>query len=225
MGFALTLSSPGQPYVALNHRAIAHSNIAQQSKPTNSPQQVWSPGNDPPKKSAAAPVTGSSSTPQAPVQVASLSPENTARQAKPPQPPLSVDTPNPKLETSKQPAISIETRSPKLATSANLDRRFGQLPLSFEPNVGQTDEQVKFLSRGRGYTLFLTDREAVFFLRQASDVKREASGLDNSALNTQQLAPPTQSVCSDEIRRRRYCAEGRRRRKTAWHRELLHRQR
>jgi hypothetical protein len=207
MGFALTVSSPGQPYVALNQRAIAHSNIAQQAKPTNSPQQVWSPGNDPPKKvvqrvssqsavslSAAAPITGSSSTPQAPVQVASLTPENTAREVKAPHPSPSLDTPNQKLETSHQPAISIETRSPKLATTANLDRRFGQLPLSFEPNVGQTDEQVKFVSRGRGYTLFLTDREAVFSLRQSSDVKREASDSDNSALNTQQLAPTTQSV-------------------------------
>jgi hypothetical protein len=31
-----------------------------------------------------------------------------------------------------------------------------QLPLSFERNHGQTDRQVEFLSRGPGYTLFLT---------------------------------------------------------------------
>ena len=30
------------------------------------------------------------------------------------------------------------------------------LPQSFEANRGQTDGQVKFLSRGQGYTLFLT---------------------------------------------------------------------
>lgn len=43
---------------------------------------------------------------------------------------------------------------------------YGKLPLSFEPNHGQTDAQVKFLARGAGYTLFLTPTEAVFSLQQ-----------------------------------------------------------
>jgi hypothetical protein len=38
---------------------------------------------------------------------------------------------------------------------------YGQLPLSFEANHGQTDGRVKFLSRTGGYTLFLTGNEAV----------------------------------------------------------------
>ena len=38
-------------------------------------------------------------------------------------------------------------------------------PLNFEANQGQTDSQVKFLSRGDGYSLFLTSDEAVFMLR------------------------------------------------------------
>jgi hypothetical protein len=38
---------------------------------------------------------------------------------------------------------------------------FGRLPLSFELNHGQVDGAVKFISRARGYTLFLTEREAV----------------------------------------------------------------
>ena len=38
---------------------------------------------------------------------------------------------------------------------------YGNLPLSFEPNRGQTDGQVQFLSRGWGYTLFLTANQAV----------------------------------------------------------------
>jgi len=42
---------------------------------------------------------------------------------------------------------------------------YGQLPLSFEANRGQTDAQVKFLARGPGYTLFLTADEAVFVFR------------------------------------------------------------
>jgi hypothetical protein len=38
---------------------------------------------------------------------------------------------------------------------------FGKLPLGFEANAGQMDGQVKFLARGRGYTLFLTGNSAV----------------------------------------------------------------
>jgi uncharacterized repeat protein (TIGR01451 family) len=42
------------------------------------------------------------------------------------------------------------------------------LPLFFEPNQGQTDPQVKFLSRGSGYGLFLTSDEAVLELHRSS---------------------------------------------------------
>jgi hypothetical protein len=38
---------------------------------------------------------------------------------------------------------------------------YGKFPLSFEANRGQTDKQVRFMSRGPGYTLFLTSSEAV----------------------------------------------------------------
>ena len=41
---------------------------------------------------------------------------------------------------------------------------YGKLPLSFEANHGQTDRQVKFLSRGSGYSLFLTANETVLSL-------------------------------------------------------------
>jgi len=44
---------------------------------------------------------------------------------------------------------------------AEIQEAYGKLPLSFEANRGQTDSRVKFLNRGRGYTLFLTPIEAV----------------------------------------------------------------
>ena len=50
---------------------------------------------------------------------------------------------------------------------------YGRLPLSFEANQGQTDPQVKFLSRGRGYALFLTGDEAVLSLRKPSAVSAQ----------------------------------------------------
>ncbi|HWN09545.1 MAG TPA: SBBP repeat-containing protein [Pyrinomonadaceae bacterium] len=53
------------------------------------------------------------------------------------------------------------------ADSAAAQRNYGALPLSFEPNQGQADRSVKFLSRGKGYTLFLTPTEAVFRLQMS----------------------------------------------------------
>ncbi|HEX4640263.1 MAG TPA: SBBP repeat-containing protein, partial [Chthoniobacterales bacterium] len=47
---------------------------------------------------------------------------------------------------------------------AQLSEAYGKLPLSFEANAGQTDPRVKFLSRGSGYSLFLTNNEAVLAL-------------------------------------------------------------
>jgi len=41
---------------------------------------------------------------------------------------------------------------------------YAKLPLSFEANQGQTDARVKFLSRGPGYTLFLTGDEVALEL-------------------------------------------------------------
>jgi Beta-propeller repeat len=43
---------------------------------------------------------------------------------------------------------------------------YGRLPIRFEANEGQTDAKVKFLSRGAGYGLFLTQSEAVLTLRR-----------------------------------------------------------
>jgi len=40
----------------------------------------------------------------------------------------------------------------------------GNLAMSFEPNEGQFDAGVKFVSRGGGYTLQLADTEATLFL-------------------------------------------------------------
>ena len=45
-------------------------------------------------------------------------------------------------------------------------RGYGQLPMRFEPNQGQTDAAVQYLARGPGYQLFLTAEEAVLVLRQ-----------------------------------------------------------
>src|SRR5256885_16943559 len=48
--------------------------------------------------------------------------------------------------------------------------KFGRTPLVFEPNYGQTDSSVRFLSRGDKYGLFLTESEAVVSLGGATPV-------------------------------------------------------
>jgi len=54
---------------------------------------------------------------------------------------------------------------PPEKTLAPSSIRSSPLPLSFEANQGQVDEQVKYLARGQGYTLFLTPGAAVLGLR------------------------------------------------------------
>jgi len=71
-----------------------------------------------------------------------------------------------------------QIQNPKLVET------YGRLPLSFEINQGQTDSQVKFLSRGPGYTLFLTGDEAVLTLRQPSAVSAQPSALGTSKSET-----------------------------------------
>jgi hypothetical protein len=63
--------------------------------------------------------------------------------------------------------ISPNTRNTPVTderSKARVREAYGKLPLRFEVNAGQTDSQVKFLSQGNGYTLFLTPAEAVLGL-------------------------------------------------------------
>jgi hypothetical protein len=61
--------------------------------------------------------------------------------------------------------LALAQSTPDPAAQGKIVENYGKLPLTFEANQGQTDPRVKFLSRGSGYTLFLTANEAVFSLR------------------------------------------------------------
>jgi hypothetical protein len=52
------------------------------------------------------------------------------------------------------------------AASKQLSATFGKIPLSFQPNQGQADASVQFLSRGPGYSLFLVQGEVILNLEQ-----------------------------------------------------------
>jgi uncharacterized protein (TIGR03437 family) len=47
-------------------------------------------------------------------------------------------------------------------------RAYGRLPMNFEVNQGQANTEVRFIARGRGYQVFLTDTEAVLALQIAA---------------------------------------------------------
>jgi len=57
------------------------------------------------------------------------------------------------------PTRSSEAPQQMLAT-------YGHLPMTFEPNQGQTDRSVRFLARGSGYGLYLTAQQAVLALQR-----------------------------------------------------------
>ena len=66
------------------------------------------------------------------------------------------------------PAPAVASPEPVApAEHMRVDERYGRLPMAFEPNLGQTDSQVRYLARGRGYTTFVTDEEVVLALAAA----------------------------------------------------------
>ncbi len=81
---------------------------------------------------------------------------------------------------------------PDQSVRARVNQRYGDLPLSFEANRGQSNAQVKFLSRGAGYNLFLTSTEAVMALRKNQNAK--FAGKNSASLMTRASRSSAQAV-------------------------------
>ena len=60
--------------------------------------------------------------------------------------------------------------SPAVRTHAM--QMYSGLPMSFEANAGQTDPRVRFLAHAPGYSLFLTNEEAVLSLSEPSPARK-----------------------------------------------------
>src|SRR5215831_18436435 len=58
-----------------------------------------------------------------------------------------------------------QSKEPDATAKARISQNYGKLPMLFESNRDQTDPRVKFIARGSGYSMFLTDNEAVMRLR------------------------------------------------------------
>ncbi|HUO03725.1 MAG TPA: SBBP repeat-containing protein [Candidatus Binataceae bacterium] len=68
------------------------------------------------------------------------------------------------------------------AKRSRIDERYGTIPRYFEPNLGQTDSRVKFLSHGDGHTLFLTADGALLSIDSATNAANGADRGNGMAL-------------------------------------------
>src|SRR6202521_3807353 len=59
---------------------------------------------------------------------------------------------------------SLDSKLSRAKENSRWAESYGKLPLSFEENQGQTAQQVRYVSHGDGYELFLTPQEAVLAL-------------------------------------------------------------
>jgi len=73
---------------------------------------------------------------------------------------------------------------------ATLADAYGKLPLAFEPNQGQTNESVKFLARGKGYTLFLTPTEIMLGFHHQQDQGARQGTSTQADQEMESKAPP-----------------------------------
>jgi Beta-propeller repeat len=94
----------------------------------------------------------------------------------------------PLAQASKAASTSAVAVTP--ANAQKVAAEYGKLPMSFEPNQGQSASQVKFVSRGQGYQLFLTGDEAVMAVRSAPKAKKVSPRLAHrmAARETSQFA-------------------------------------
>jgi hypothetical protein len=77
----------------------------------------------------------------------------------------------------------LQLNAQQTSATAAVAQGYGQLPMAFEENHGQSDTRVKFLARGKGYGLFLTAQEAVLTLRTPVD-RAPSKKLSNEAKKT-----------------------------------------
>jgi hypothetical protein len=80
--------------------------------------------------------------------------------------------------------INADAATGQDSTRLQVEASYGNLPLSFEPNHGQTDPRVKFLSRAGNRTLWLTSNEAVLAVG-----RRRAGEKQGIARKQGQVAP------------------------------------
>ena len=67
-------------------------------------------------------------------------------------------------------------------TELGVTEAYGDLPMSFDANQGQTDARVQYLTRGAGYTLFLTQDSVVLSLQSGKRAGKQRDPAKNAVL-------------------------------------------
>ncbi len=108
----------------------------------------------------------------------SVSPSSASRRAAPPSHGEAMSAIDGTAKTTPAKTTSSE---PPAEAEARAREAYARIEMSFEENRGQIDDEVKFLARGAGYTVFLTATEAVFVLRNAECGLRNENSVNPSA--------------------------------------------
>jgi Beta-propeller repeat len=93
-------------------------------------------------------------------------------------------------------AASPANQEDDATTKDRVKRQYGRLPMNFEVNQGQADDSVRFLSRGHGYQVFLTDNEAALVLQSSGsrggsrEWEMGSGEVNSNQLPTLDSAPP-----------------------------------
>ncbi len=81
-----------------------------------------------------------------------------------------------------------------LPAPAAAARSYGKLPLTFEANQGQVSGQVKYLSRGSDYSVFLTSKAMVLAINPSSSPQPSAPTAARAKQQTRPAAQPAHTI-------------------------------
>jgi hypothetical protein len=93
----------------------------------------------------------------------------------------------------------IQAATPAAGSRASQVVSYTRLPLGFEENQGQVNPQVRYLARGQGYTLFLTQGDAILQLRKSGPGGQRGAISSFATKNGVPGAAPS-SVTADVVR-------------------------
>ena len=99
----------------------------------------------------------------------------------------------------------VAQKSLNAASGSVIEHNYQALPLTFEVNAGQMDSQVKFRSRGAGYSVFLTSGSMVLALRASGELPGS-----NDAIISNPLFTPVPTIQTVLARRRQRKAAAKR---------------
>ena len=100
------------------------------------------------------------------------------------------------------PLAGLPTARSESPSGSRIAIQYSKLPLAFEPNVGQSDNETEFLARGDGYSLLLAPGESRIILKPGSNrakAQRGAAGEPGHSAFSRPNAPKQQAQHGDRF--------------------------